>query len=224
MLAALKDEEKLLLRDGGVFYNGGCICCNDCKEYYTISESAVQKAIRIISDYPDLDIAVQMIDEKHSFRLGQWESEASLWGISKEDFLPFGAFGSYAAVKLVVFRNSLVYSPEELPEGLYDIFSSEIGKEATVYLTDKGKCIQVVSREISKKLAIDRICEKVGFGTDEIAVFGDDFTDMEMLKAFPHSFAMGNAIDEIKACARYTVPGNNDDGIHYALKNILKIV
>jgi len=37
----------------------------------------------------------------------------------------------------------------------------------------------------------------------EVAVFGDDYNDIEMLDGFDNSIVMGNACDEVKSHARY---------------------
>ena len=42
--------------------------------------------------------------------------------------------------------------------------------------------------------------------------------------AYKYSFAMGNAETEIKNSAKYVTLDNNNDGIQYAIKDILKII
>lgn len=74
--------------------------------------------------------------------------------------------------------------------------------------------------EIVNKKLID-LC---GFDQDEVAVFGDDYNDIEMLKGFKHSIAMGYACDEVKRCAGHITLGNDEEGIYYALNNILKLI
>ena len=59
---------------------------------------------------------------------------------------------------------------------------------------------------------------------EEIAVFGDDLNDLEMISAYPVSIAMGNAVEEVKSAAKYTTLPNDEGGIVHALKNILHII
>lgn len=119
----------------------------------------------------------------------------------------------------------MVFSPWSMLPALRDQFVSAIGENANVYLTGGRdfKSIEVVSNKINKKLAIDRLIELCDFDCSEIAVFGDDYNDVEMLSGFEHSFAMGNAADEVKSIANHVTLGNDEDGIDYAIKNILKI-
>lgn len=81
-----------------------------------------------------------------------------------------------------------------------------------------------MSKAINKKLAVDRVIELCNLNRREVAVFGDDYNDIEMLKGFMHSVAMGNASDEVKRCARFVTLGNDEEGIHHALSNIFKLI
>ena len=63
-----------------------------------------------------------------------------------------------------------------------------------------------------------------GYKKNEIAVFGDDFNDIEMLSEYPFSVAMGNAEAQVKAVAKYVTLDNDSDGIYEAIYNILKLM
>lgn len=45
------------------------------------------------------------------------------------------------------------------------------------------------------------------------AAFGDDANDMGMLQMCGYGVAMGNAKDDVKACARFVCPSNEEDGV-----------
>ena len=49
--------------------------------------------------------------------------------------------------------------------------------------------------------------------TDEIAYFGDDYSDIEVLSSYKNSIAVANAIDECKAVAKYICDTNDNDGV-----------
>ncbi len=53
--------------------------------------------------------------------------------------------------------------------------------------------------------------------------FGDQMNDFEMLKSVYYSYAMDNAIDEVKQVARFTAPPNNEYGVIQVLKEFFKI-
>lgn len=211
-------EEEDIIRDGGVFYNGGCFCCNNKKVYTCLSEETVTKCLDIILPYIEVNLAVQMTGERHSFRYGLTLNEYRLWGF--DELVCFEKLKYNHVVKMVVFSPWGV-----LPELQRKLLNS-VDATANVYFTGKKdfRSIEIVDRKINKKLAINRIMELCVMKSDEVAVFGDDFNDIEMLRGFKHSVAMGNACDEVKSCAAYVSLGNDEEGIYYALSNYLKII
>jgi Cof subfamily protein (haloacid dehalogenase superfamily) len=219
MLDLSADEEEII-QDGGVFYNGGCICCKNEKIYTFLPEEAVIRSIEAIKPYKEVNLAIQMADERHSFRYSLTDKEYKLWGVNNSELIFFENLKYNHVIKIVVF------SPWNLLSDLCDELIDTVGAMANVYLTGKNdfRSIEIVDKKINKKLAIDRIIDLCGFDYGEVAVFGDDYNDMEMLKGFKHSIAMGNACEEAKSCASYITYGNDEEGIHYALSDILKLI
>ncbi|MEN6315650.1 MAG: HAD family hydrolase [Clostridiaceae bacterium] len=213
-------EELEIIKDGGVFYNGGCICCNNQKIYTTIPEEAVKISIEIIKACEEANIALQFVHEKHSFRYGLTDANYSLWGVNEDELISFQDISYFDVVKIVVFS-----SCDKLA-GLQNELLAAAGASTNVYLTGSGvlRSIEIVSKAINKKLAVDRVTELCNLNRCEVAVFGDDYNDIEMLKGFMYSVAMGNASNEVKCCARFVTLGNDEEGIHYALSNILKLI
>lgn len=77
---------------------------------------------------------------------------------------------------------------------------------------------------VNKLKSIEKIQKQFGFKKDEIAVFGDDVNNEEMLSEYKYSIAMGNAADHVKNLANHVTLDNNSDGIHHAICNILKLL
>ena len=73
--------------------------------------------------------------------------------------------------------------------------------------------------DTSKATGIDAVCEYYGFTIDETMAFGDGGNDKEMLEHVGIGIAMGNARDEVKACADYVTTSVDDDGIVNALRH-----
>jgi Cof subfamily protein (haloacid dehalogenase superfamily) len=72
---------------------------------------------------------------------------------------------------------------------------------------------QIKSSKAAKHLALDAVCKKLGYEMTEVAAFGDDSNDIEMLRRCGVGVAMANAIDEAKSVADYICGSNNDDGV-----------
>lgn len=78
-----------------------------------------------------------------------------------------------------------------------------------------------IAKGRNKATGIDEICGYYGFNIDETAAFGDGGNDIEMLRHAGIGVAMGNASDEVKACADIVTASVDDDGIAKALNKLI---
>lgn len=215
---------EITLFDGGVYSNGACICLNGQAEYVTIAPEAVRAAIDEVSRYPDVHLSLNGEGAIHAFNYQPPEYILGPWGITPEDIIPLDEMAIRQATKVLIFYKELVNSTRPLPEELFPRLQARAGHLATMYLTDQGATVQIVPKESSKRAGILSICERMGYAPEEIAVFGDDLNDLEMIRTFPVSVAMGNAVAEVKAAARHVTLNNEDGGIAHALKHILHVI
>lgn len=63
--------------------------------------------------------------------------------------------------------------------------------------------LDITSKGANKGAAVKKIQEYFGLSPDECMAFGDNFNDIQMLESVTDSYAMQNAVDEIKAHAAY---------------------
>lgn len=64
---------------------------------------------------------------------------------------------------------------------------------------------------------IARWCEASGVDIADVAAFGDGENDVTMLRAVGYGVAMGNAVPDAKAAARFVTSDIDDDGVWNAL-------
>lgn len=83
--------------------------------------------------------------------------------------------------------------------------------------------IEINHIDAQKGLILKKVVQKFGYKEEEVLVLGDSFNDMSMFKEFTNSVAMGNAIDEIKAVAKYETDTNDKAGVAKAIHKILNI-
>ncbi len=212
------------LFDGGIYCNGACIHLNGQLQYAYIDPAAVRTIIDEVSRYPEVHLSLNGEGAFHAFNFVPPRSIMGPWGITEEDIHPLDDAAIPHATKLLIFYRELVNSTRPLPEGLYPRLQTLCGDRATMYLTDQGATIQVVSRESSKLAGIGKIRQALGLAPEEIAVFGDDLNDLEMLRACPVSIAMGNGVDEVRSAAKYVTLPNDEGGVAHALRNILHVI
>lgn len=73
----------------------------------------------------------------------------------------------------------------------------------------------------TKEKAIEVLCEHLKITPSQIAAFGDDFSDIGMLKLCGKGLAMENAIPEVKQIADEVCASNEADGVAEWIKNHL---
>lgn len=65
----------------------------------------------------------------------------------------------------------------------------------------------------TKANAVKITAEKLGISLEDVTAFGDDFVDIEMLKACGVGVAVENAISGVKEIADYIADSNENDGV-----------
>ncbi len=83
--------------------------------------------------------------------------------------------------------------------------------------------IEIGGKSASKAEALKVLAEILGTGEDSIMAFGDSVNDTPMLREAAIGVAMGNALPEVKDAADYITLTNAQDGVAYALKELLDL-
>ncbi|MBR5265930.1 MAG: HAD hydrolase family protein, partial [Clostridia bacterium] len=194
-------EDEFSLFYGGIYCNGACEQVNGGFHYTFLDGDIVDFAVDKVKNYPDLHFAMQTRGEVHLFNHYLPDTLLEPWGISRDMAVSTDKPASDSIVKILIYYNHLVDNDRPLPEELYGIFAEYCGNRAHVYLTDKGKTIQIGSNKVSKLTSTTKTVDTLGISPDEVAVFGDDINDIEMLSSYANSVAMGNAEESVKSVA-----------------------
>ncbi|CDB15913.1 hydrolase Cof family [Clostridium sp. CAG:221] len=83
--------------------------------------------------------------------------------------------------------------------------------------------IEVNDIQAQKGLILAKVAKMKGIEKDEVMVLGDSFNDYSMFTEFKNSYAMKNAMDEIKKIATYITETNNNDGVGKAIEKVLNM-
>ena len=108
-----------------------------------------------------------------------------------------------------------IYSPNPTPEdesfirqlltdGLYLVITSDGAN---------GSLLQIMNRDATKSKAVAELARLWNIAPSEIAAFGDELNDIDMLTHAGIGIAMENALDEIKAVSNFICPSNDEDGL-----------
>ncbi len=65
----------------------------------------------------------------------------------------------------------------------------------------------------TKVEAVKMLCEEYGWQPDEVLVIGDSMNDISMLRSFPNSICVANAMEPLKECCRFEIGSNIDNAV-----------
>lgn len=102
----------------------------------------------------------------------------------------------------------------ELP--VFDIFDNFLYKYTITKSEERWFDIMKIS--VNKGKVIKKIQKLKKITYDETMVFGDMMNDYDMMQSGYYSYAMGNAVPEIKQVSRYVTDTNDNQGVIKALQ------
>lgn len=217
-------EEEFSLFDGGIYSNGGFVQAEGVGRYAFIDAACVRECVAAVNACPPVHCSLHTPGHGYTFNFEPWPEMMPDWGITAENLRPLDGATMAQTAKLLIFWGGLVGEMALMPQHLCDRIAAICAGRARMYVTDQGATMQVTSLDAGKRAAIDSVRQQLGLSLEEIAVFGDDINDLEMISAFPVSVAMGNGAPEVRAAARYVTLPNDEGGIDHALRNILGII
>ncbi|SDW18658.1 hypothetical protein SAMN05444411_101239 [Lutibacter oricola] len=110
---------------------------------------------------------------------------------------------------------------EEEIEVLYNSLEKEFSDEIMLYRS-KPTYIEISHSAISKKTAIEMLLEQnyPHLEMENVMAFGDNYNDIEMLKAVGLGVAVSNANNEVLAVANKVTDTNKNDGVAKVIKEL----
>ncbi|WP_375068951.1 sugar-phosphatase [Stenotrophomonas lactitubi] len=81
--------------------------------------------------------------------------------------------------------------------------------------------LEVFDRRAGKGPSLQKLAEHLGIDRANVMAIGDQENDLTMLRYAGTSVAMGNAIDAVKATARFETATNADEGVAKAIERLV---
>lgn len=188
----------ILITSGGalVRVSGNIICSS------VFSASEVNRFIETARTVcgADCEITVDTLNAHYwNYKVNPKEQDKS-WGDSiYTDFSDF----NHEALKICV----------EIPNfSMAQILCGRFSELDSQHFSD-GDWYKFTKCGITKEKAIMAVCKACHADVSEIIAFGDDYTDIGMLKLCGIGVAMGNAIPEVKKVADVITRSNEEDGV-----------
>lgn len=208
-IRAVKQFLPWVAYDAAVFHNGAVVEEGNCRLGKTGIENPLEIVRDILRDRPETKIAVESNDVMYSnFDAGEF------WpGIVYTATGDFHEIEGLVADKIILGARSI----EEM-----NVFQPYLREELYIQLSE-NRIATVHNRQSSKVNGIRLIAEKHGIAMEQVAAFGDDYNDMEMLGACGIGIAVENALEEVKAVAAQRCMSNEQDGVaRWLEENLLR--
>ncbi|PWF99319.1 sugar-phosphatase [Levilactobacillus bambusae] len=81
--------------------------------------------------------------------------------------------------------------------------------------------IEVMNKKASKGNTLSELVDKLGLTADDVMAIGDQGNDLTMIQYAGTGVAMGNGIAEDKQAAQFVTKTNAEDGVAYAINQVL---
>lgn len=193
--------------DGYIVSNGRACYINNKLEYdLTIDNDIVNEIIK------------EVLNNKESY---SYLSDKGLFTYDQSCNIFKNYLGKFPMIpeckdnQLTCDIKSFVIHPKDI-----NYYKNKFNNEQFLAVNEYG--YEYLAKTFSKgtacKYLIDKLKVKESYG------FGDEINDLSMFENVSVSIAMGNAVEELKSVASHVTKNVDEDGIEYALKNILKVI
>jgi Cof subfamily protein (haloacid dehalogenase superfamily) len=81
--------------------------------------------------------------------------------------------------------------------------------------------IEIMPRGANKAEALRFMADRMGIPMEQVMAIGDNYNDIEMIKAAGRRVAMANAVDKLKEAAGEVTLSNDEDGVALAIESAL---
>ena len=81
--------------------------------------------------------------------------------------------------------------------------------------------VDFMDYSVDKGDGLRRLTDHLGIRTDEVIAFGDNENDIGLMQAAGLSYAVGNAVEKVKAAATHICPPYWEDGVGSVLRTLL---
>lgn len=229
---------------------GGYFCVASGRQYYSIRrmfEKVCDRIIYIAENGAHVrhggnDILVQKMRREYVeqivMQLRQYYDECdivvsaasgSLLESVNEKFLRFfreGYHNKYRVVEDVLAQQEDILKIAVYREGSI----RELGERVLIpRWQDKVKTcmageewVDFMDASVDKGNALKVIQHYMGVTPEETVTFGDNDNDIGLLRGAAHSFAVENARDSVKACARHVCPSYQEKGVYQVITKLLE--
>lgn len=206
-----------------IAYNGGLILHNDTVLGSTVIKNSVLAEVINQSKNTSIHLSLFYADEWYVPAMDYWakreEHNTKVTPALKPNVEVLASWEKEGkgAHKIMCMGDA-----EEI-DVLYKSLEAAFSDEIMLYRS-KDTYIEISHKDISKKTAIEVILQHCypTITMDKVIAFGDNYNDIEMLKAVGLGVAVTNANVEVLKVAKAITDTNKNDGVAKAIKEFIK--
>lgn len=140
---------------------------------------------------------------------------------------PIEEFLEKTDVMQCIFQDKDFEKIKKLKDEILQIEGIDIKNQSKSLTNPLVKPIDITYCDVADKLTskgygIQQFCKKLNIDIKDTISIGDDYNDVTMFNVTGYSVAMGNANEEVKACAKEVTLTNNEDGVAVFLEKLVK--
>lgn len=113
-----------------------------------------------------------------------------------------------------------VLAKEKIIQPILNDWQIRYGKDTNmvVYQSEQYIGVDFIAAGCSKASGVKYILDKLQLNYDQVLAIGDDYNDIELIKAAGLGVAVANAPEAVRKQAQYIAPSNDEDGIAHVLQ------
>lgn len=198
-IRAVKGALPFLKFDASIFHNGALIYAgNRLLAKFGIENPAAITSV-LLKELPHSRISIEANDTMYSNCAPE-----EIWsGIEYTKTRDFHETAHLVADKILVEAHSL----DDMNR-----FQAYIPDNSYLQLSE-NLVAMIMNRQATKANGIKILAAHYGISLEEIAVFGDDYNDIDILQSCGIGIAVDNALPEVKAAADQICGSNEQDGV-----------
>jgi hydroxymethylpyrimidine pyrophosphatase-like HAD family hydrolase len=195
--------------------NGAVIVDLERREVLEVSEVAGAIATGLVDllrrAVPDIVLACDDL-ERFCYERGFFEGPVN-WDETLEEVDDIRPVVATGCIKLIA-RTAETTAPQ-----LIELLERDVGEVG--HVTTSGlDWVDIGAPQVSKAYALERVCDRLGIGIDEVVAIGDNHNDLSVLGWASSAMAPANAIPNVLAVVERVLPANSDDGVACLLEEL----
>jgi len=204
-----------------IAYNGGLVLDNDTILHSTVIDNTILDVIINECANTNIHLSLYYADEWYVPSMDYWAKRES----RNTKIIPTiksnkAVLAKWEREKKGAHKIMCMGNENEI-EVLYKLLKMRFYDEIALYRS-KPAYIEISHKSISKKTAIEVLLKKCfpKIYMKNIVAFGDNYNDIEMLKAVGLGVAVANANDEVLTVADKITDSNINDGVAKSIKEL----